>query len=218
MQINKDNNRINFGWNAVTHKMITQTAVNTINKAYSKNPSNRLFNVNNLMKGSVLPDIEKHLPGSHSADIFNPRKGDALENFKRYEKLILKELKMGKCERLEFNIGRALHFLQDMQNPKHVIFSPRQSKADKINHKHFEDSAVKIQNATIKEARNLYSDKREGFEKILQQSLEQTSNNAHLPKRIAQTAHCQTKLKQKGLINSYNVTYEFLAKIAELLK
>lgn len=209
-----DSNKISFGWNSVTHKAITLKACNRINKFYTKKVGLKPFDAEKLINASILPDLEKNPLESHSADIFERRPNDAYDCFRKYESIVIDDIQQGNNNNIELNIGRALHFLQDMNDPKHVIsFEGSISKSEKASHKRFEDSAVLIQKEVLQEAK-LNNQPTGDFEQALQDSLEISSKNAKLP----QNEQNIKKLKIEGLTNSYKVTYEFLAKLAETVR
>lgn len=180
-----------------------------LNKVFEKATGVKPFSVNRLADASILPDIEKNVFESHSADIFNRIENDAYDCFRKYEQKSIEDIRGGRFEDLESNIGRALHFLQDMNNPMHVKSPSNTAKVDLRAHKQFEDSAMFMQKDVLQGLKDTYKPLND-FEFSLRAGLESTSKNSHSDLK-------DDRFKIEGLKNSYIATYEFLLKLAKII-
>lgn len=210
MLVKNSNSKINFGWTSDTHIALTQAAAS---KAIG-------FNIEALNRACILPDKEPHLPGSHSADITKPRKEDALSSFKKLDKKIKTLIANNENEKLSEYIGKALHYLQDMMNPHHINYKTKLSNNESFNHLKFEEAAVQIQHETINFAKSLPIDEDIDFDSFLNKKMFETKNMSDLILTPISKSKIKTnmkKLQQESLVNSFQVTYEYLSKLSKLL-
>lgn len=218
MQKINHNFNISFGWAGKTHKALTQAAVNKVNKTFRCFGENAVFNTKLLTEASILPDRDLYIAGSHSADIDNPRVGDAFSKFKEIDKKIRHLIKNNDSEFLNENIGRALHYLQDMQNPLHVNYAPKSAKREKLLHSKFEESAVSIQHETIKSVVPQKLDKSLSFENFLEIKMNESKAIANYIIQNLASMTNTVELERQGLKNAYQVTYKYLSELAKLMK
>lgn len=209
---------INFGWSAKTHKAITQAAADKINKASTHKDGKPIFDARQLTEASILPDKEPHSVNAHAADITKLRSDDALASFNQYDANVRVLIKSKNKEGLSENIGRALHYLQDMQNPMHVNSTVAPCAAEMALHKEFETHAVSIQNETIKYAKGIQVDKPVEFGEFLTVKMKEAKVMANYITRNLPTINKLLPTEQQGLINSYQVTYKYLTTLAKLMK
>ena len=128
-------NKIGFGWKHSTHKVISEEIANQINKSLNNNMK---IDIETLKESCVYPDFVRKKKSSlihgHFADIDNPSVDppDAYKLFSEYTKKAIAANKNAQSNEREYYkrdkyLGYALHFLQDMLNPFHVVFKPLQN-------------------------------------------------------------------------------------------
>jgi len=218
MRANKNDLNVNFGWSAKTHKAITQAAAEKINKASTHKGGKIIFNTKLLTESSILPDKAPHPMGSHSADVTKLRDGDAFAVFQQYDKNIRAMIKSKNSEGLSDNIGQALHYLQDMQNPMHVNFNDKPSDAEMLFYLQFENDAIKIQHEMINYAKGIQIAKPIKFDDFLNLKMKDSKLMANHIARNLTKVKDRLAIDQQSLINSYQVTYKYLSDLAALIK
>lgn len=218
MFIKNCNSKLNFGWEGPTHTALSQAAANKVNKEVCPNSPNGIFNVQNITYASILPDKEKHEPGSHSANIMKLRDGDAFASFKKYDKKIKELIQSGNIEKLDENIGRALHYLQDMMNPFHVIYKQKFSKTEKDFHKMFEKQAILIQHDTISQAKLNIPGNDIDFMTFLKEKMNIAKEKSNQVVNLSLKHKVDfTELQKETLTDSYQITYKYLKNIAKIM-
>jgi len=223
MLANLSNSNIHFGWNGVTHQALSQAATNAVNKKMTGNAADGIFNTMAITLASPLPDKEKHVPHSHSADIDSLQSGDAYDTFQQNDKKIKEEIKSGNSKNLEDLIGRNLHYLQDMTDPAHAMdyltFIPTQK--DKDIHLQIENDAKRIQKSAIVYAKQLPDNEDNDFDTFLTNKMSQTKEiykdikEVYSKRKNATNKVKLETLETKSLVNSYQVTYRYLKSLAE---
>ena len=142
-----------FGWKHSTHRLFVARA---IEKANFSMPSHAQFNDGILNYSCVEPDLSrkyvtKFIHG-HFADIDNLSSDppDAYALVQKYTDKALEAHKVQQYNKRDNYLGYALHFLQDMLNPMHVVFNlvPKEHP-ERIAHKHFEQIATTIENEVV---------------------------------------------------------------------
>lgn len=220
VQQKNTNPYINFGWEGPTHKALSQAGANKVNKEFCKNSTNLIFNVPMITESSILPDKEKHLPGSHAADITNLKKGDAFFNFNTMDKKIKTQIDNGNYTQISEDIGRALHYLQDMINPFHVLIKSKLSESDKTSHFKFEQDALTVQSDCITLAKNTAIEEESDFYSFLKKKMQKAKDKSILINTpMSKRKPINLKQMQKdSIIDSYQITYAYLKHLAKMLK
>lgn len=209
MITNNQNTSLNFGWNGVTHQALTQKAANKINKLNRNNKDAFKFNTMKLVEASTLPDkIHKDTP--HIADVDNLEGINGYSLFKNFHHKAIEAFKNEDLSNFETNVGKAIHYLQDIINPYHVSAKKmKQKQIAMINHKHFEDRAEQFQHNAIQEARLEHQKSDLGLEEFVKNKMK-TAKNIKNDKKINSPKNITTSLK-----NSYKVSFEYLSKVQE---
>lgn len=205
-----------FGWQHSTHRLITERLV----KAHNKNlPAHAWFNTDILKYSCVEPDfsrknITKYIHG-HFADIDKPsyEPPDAFALATRYASKTIESHQKGDYGKRDDYLGYALHFIQDMLNPKHVVFeSVPKDHPERIEHKKFEQVAEAIQKEVL------------GKTPISTQGMAMPFFEVTLPAAMRETKKLYYRIKNKdyndlaeiaaiSLKNTYRTTNEFLKKL-----
>lgn len=219
---------VSFGWSHSTHKIISGRAVQRIN--HSLPPSMRV-DIETLMDSCIAPDSErKKITGyihGHFADIdnlsSNPK--DAHSLLISYTHKAVTANRDGKFNPRAYDkrdkyLGYALHFLQDMLNPFHVVFKKLpKDDPERVMHKKFEKFAQKIQEEVL--ARNTLSEKdstKSFFSDSLPEAMRHTKNlwnkinyrnSTDFQQEAAEslkTTQATTDLYLKKMLNTFLVT------------
>jgi len=218
MLVINHNANLNFGWLGPTHKDLSYNAAKALNEENKGVSSGHVWNFSEISQKSVLPDQEPHQPGSHSANIKKLRDNDALANFKKYNSIIEDSIAKGNTSKLNENVARALHYLQDMMNPFHVIFQQSFSKKDVELHNNFEKEAIKVQSEYIQQAQKISPESEGDFFETLYKKMADSKVRSNLAVNMSLKNKPDLKeLKQKSIIDSYHISYLYLKKLKELL-
>lgn len=201
------NNNLTFGWNPVTHIAITKKAANKINQL---NGQNIQFNVGHLAEASILPDkVHKDTP--HFADIDNLKGENGYTMFENFHKKAVESFKWDDKKGFEENAGKALHYLQDIMNPYHVI-KRKQIKEEGLNHLKFEEYADHLQKGVLEENK-LENQKTDlNFTDFLKKKMKETKEQK-LKLEKNQTNH--KKAIKTSLRKAYNVSIEYLDALSK---
>lgn len=206
---------LNFGWNGVTHQALTRKAANKINKLNRNNKNTISYNVEKLISASVLPD-KMHKDTPHIADIDFLEEINAYTMFKKFDKKAKTAYKQGNEEQFHTNIGKAIHYLQDMMCPPHCSAKKRtRTKAEMMNHKHFEDTTEKFQHDTIQEAKLEHK----GIDTNLDDYIKNKMRNT---KELKQKRESNKLNLKKTIIfslkNGYDISFEYLNSVIKDLQ
>lgn len=201
-----------FGWKHSTHRLITQKVINRTNLFL---PKAEEFNYEILKYSCVEPDlsrknITKYVHG-HFADIDNPsfEPPDALQLTKIYTQKATEAHQLGLFQKRDDYLGYALHFLQDMLNPVHVVFVPApKGHPERIMHKHFEEVATEIQDDVLSEANlSSVSEEQSFFRKTLPTAMRTAKNQLIQLKKSGSNAR---NIAKWALLNTYITTSHYL--------
>jgi len=220
MLVNYSSSNINFGWEGPTHKALSQAGANKVNKDFCGNSTTLIFNVQKITDASILPDKERHLPGSHAADITKLRNGDALSSFEKIDKRIKQLIKKGSYDELSEYIGKALHYLQDMMNPFHVTAKPKLSQSEKNSHFRFEKDTVLTQHDYITLAKETPLADINDFPAFLNRKMHEAKEKSDLintPLSKRKAINLKT-MQKEAVIDSFQVSYAYLRQLAKVIK
>ncbi len=160
MDINTKGRKVSFGWKHSTHRLISKITSSRFNRQVSPD---RGISWELLQESCVAPDFSrKVIPNyarGHFADIdnYSADPPDALALLKKYTNKAIDEHEKSyqgdtrdRLNKRDNYIGYALHFLQDMLNPFHVVFRtlPKEHP-ERVAHTHFEKLAQKIEKGII---------------------------------------------------------------------
>lgn len=201
-----------FGWKHSTHRLITEKVVNRCNLFLSGADE---LNYEILKYSCIEPDfsrknITKYVHG-HFADIDNPsfNPPDALQLTKIYTKKATEAHKMGLVKKRDDYLGYALHFLQDMLNPVHVVFVPApKGHPERIMHKDFENIAAEIQENILSETNLTFAPEGESF---FQETLPRAMRTAKIQLNyLKKDGSDRQKIAKAALQNTYLTTNSYL--------
>lgn len=208
-------NTISFGWTHSTHKLFTQIA-------YDRLQGTKKFNnidTEVLELGCIEPDFDRkkvvnHCHG-HFADyddlIKRPKINNAYNLAIRYTEKAIQAFNDNNPGGQALNMGRAIHFIQDMLNPYHVVFREvDKNHPERIMHKQFEKKAKDLQ---MKVAQNTRIDKidkntQEGFFKTFLPSL--MKKTKQISKTLKNDSITERRAIEKSLQNTLIATCRFL--------
>lgn len=201
-----------FGWKHSTHRLITEKVVNRCN--LFMRPAEE-FNYEILKYSCVHPDssrknITRFVHG-HFADIDKPSYDppDALELTGIYSRKAGEAHRMGLYQKRDDYLGYALHFLQDMLNPVHVVFIPAEKDhPERVLHKDFEALAAALQDNVV--ARTNLTFTKEGeqfFEETLPNAM-RTAKNQLLELKKSGSDH--REIAREAIRNTYLTTNAYI--------
>lgn len=217
---NKDST---FGWNHSTHRLVTKKLVQRANMLLQE-PMKLDYEI--LKYSCVEPDfsrqnITKYIHG-HFADIDNPSSNppDALQLAKRYSEKAIDAHKNGLYKKRDDYLGYALHFIQDMLNPVHVVFVPvPKGHPERVLHKRFETLAATIQEDTFNTTRLPEIDyNNQFFEKVLPEAMRKAKNQLIKLKEGNLENEKMQNIAAQALQNTYKTTYLYLQNFAVQLR
>jgi len=219
-KINGDNNTT-FGWSHSTHKLITQKLVQRSNMAL---PEAMKFDYEILKYSCIEPDFSRHditkYIHGHFADIDNPstEPPDAFQLAKRYSEKAIEAHKNGMYKKRDDYLGYALHFIQDMLNPVHVVFIPvPKGHPERILHKNFETLAAKMQEDTFMKTRLTEPDLSTNFfGKTLPTAMREAKNQ--LLQLKSGNGENMQDIANLALQNTYRTTHIYLQNLTAHLK
>jgi len=181
--VKSNNNRKNvaFGWNHATHRFITEKLVAKHNPSL---PVSMRLNYEVLKYSCVEPDfsrrnITKYIHG-HFADIDNLSNDppDAFSLATTYTNKAIEAHKRGLYGKRDDYLGYALHFVQDMLNPMHVVFEAvPKGHPERVLHKEFENVSQTVLKDTFKKANiDSFDTEMPFFEKVLPDAMRATKD------------------------------------------
>ncbi|GEM_PF-6420332 len=159
---NLNTNKLGFGWNCSTHKLFSEKIAANVNNSLSPKMQ---IDIEFLKESILEPDLMRKFDKvkgaihGHFADIDNlsPDPPDAFHMLLRCTKKALEANQNAQTNEREFYkrdryLAHALHYLQDMLNPFHVVFNviPK-DHPERQAHKRFERISESRQNRIIKE-------------------------------------------------------------------
>lgn len=212
----KNQEQTAFGWKFSTHKEITKLMVIRFNPLL---PKEGQFNYEILKYSCIEPDLSrkhvtKYIHG-HFANVNKPSVDppDGRQLLIKYTNAAIKMHKEGNYAKRDDYLGYALHFLQDILNPMHVIFKPLdKASKERIFHKKFEKLATEIQK-TIFKTSNLTSleDSDPFFEKILPKAMKKAKKQL---KKIKNKKYDNiNEIVAAALDNTYKTTAVYFRKL-----
>ncbi len=214
-------NSVNFGWNHATHRYITAKLLAKYNSAL---PKKIRFNEEILRYSCVEPDfsrrnITKYIHG-HFADIDNPstEPADAFCLAVRYTNKALEAHSNGLYSKRDDYLGYALHFVEDMLNPMHVVFVPvPKGHPERVLHKKFEGIAEGVMYKEIEKIEPIAKDSDlPFFEKILPDAMRRTKN---LMIRIKGDENADlSQISAEAIKNTYETTSQYFVKFISQIK
>lgn len=218
----KSSNRegVAFGWNHSTHKFITEKLVAKHNASL---PSSMKLNYDILKYSCIEPDfsrknITKYIHG-HFADIDNLSNDppDAFSLAVTYTNKAIEAHKNGLYGKRDDYLGYALHFVQDMLNPMHVVFvAVPKGHPERTLHKEFENVAQTVMKDSYKKAKvDGYDSEMPFFEKVLPDAMRKTKN---LMVRIKSNDYEHlSEIAALALDNTFKTTSLYLKRLVEQL-
>lgn len=214
------NNCVNFGWNHATHRYITEKLVAKHNSSL---PASERFNYEILKYSCVEPDfsrknITKYIHG-HFADIDNPSNepADAFCLAVRYTNKAVEAHKNGRYSKRDDYLGYALHFIEDMLNPMHVVFvKVPKGDPERVLHKKFEGIAESLMVDEISkiDAKSI-GDASPFFKKTLPDAMRKTKN---LMRKIKEDENPDLpSIAAEAIKNTYETTNQYFKKLVSQL-
>lgn len=211
--------KTSFGWSHLMHRSITEKIAGKYNKLL---PYSEGLNVIRLKQSCIEPDfsrkqITSYISG-HFADIDNRSTDppDAFELVKIYSNKALKANEKKNYDKRDDYLGYAIHFLQDMMNPKHVVFKdfPKGS-AGRQDHIDFENMAEAIRTLVLKapkpETKNQFEP---FFDTALPSAMRETKNLFKgLKNKNPQNI---TNILISSIQNTYNMTDRYIKTMIDL--
>ena len=218
--VKKNNNSTTFGWNHATHRFITEKLVAKHNPSL---PAKMKLNYDILKYSCVEPDfsrrnITKYIHG-HFADIDNLSNDppDAYSLAVTYTNKAIDAHRSGLYGKRDDYLGYALHFIQDMLNPVHVVFvAVPKGHPERVLHKEFENVAETVMKDTFAKT-NIDDVDTElpFFEKILPDAMRSTKD---LLLRIKTNDYNNlSEIAIEALGNTYKTTNLYLKGLMEQL-
>lgn len=211
-----DKNRMTFGWNHSTHQLFSCKLAKSSNAML---PAKAKFNLEIIRYGCVEPDfsrknITKYIHG-HFADIDNLSNDppDARMLLSKYTRLAIEANSNRNYSKRDMYVGYALHFLQDMLNPLHVVFTPlEKNHPDRLFHKRFENIAEGLQGSVVNgvefKENNL---EKHFFREALPEAMRKAKN--HLEKIKNHDFDNISEIAIQSLDNTYKTTDLYFKKL-----
>jgi hypothetical protein len=187
-------------------------------------PERLRFNKTILDYSCVEPDysrkyIKSYING-HFADIDNlsTEPPDAYALAKLYTQKMLKENKNKNYEKRDMYLGYALHFIEDMLNPVHVVFkkAPKFSPI-RVSHKKFEGVATTVEKNVVKNTKlEKYNYKEDFFSQTLPKAMRYTKV---LSKKVSvNNSSNYLNISERALKNTYITVNKYLHYIVKQIK
>ena len=219
------NNSVGFGWNWSTHKMFSADVARRVNRSLSNKMK---IDIDFLKESIIEPDLSrKKIEGfihGHFADIDNlsANPPDAYHLLLRYTKKAIEANKNALYNEREYYkrdkyLGYALHFLQDMLNPFHVVFSSLpKGHLLREAHKRFEKVAENRQNKILENVKlSEYQTDESFFDNILPRAMRQAKKLWQKVDVTDNDCYFDDYCIDKSLENTYITTNAYLEKVAE---
>ena len=217
MLMNNQPNKLCFGWNALTHRLIS---VKVVKKFNSLVPPEMGINIRALKKSCIAPDRSPDVKVSavkgHFADITNLRSDDAYSLFKKHSDEAIKAHEKAQYGKRDGLIGYALHFLQDMLNPHHVHFKKLPMSHPEVRaHCKFEEVAQDIERKVILHAAGPVKPMEMFFwDKILPDAMKKAKNQSLETKNIRNDFEQISKMAEESLLNTLDSTDAYMMYLA----